>query len=102
MFQAATAPLQTGPVCPNVLVMAYRANTVIDMTPSGEFLPRPKRLPLTTRVGIAAALIAVAAAVAATAALFLWLASVLLPVALVAAAVAYGAFKLQLWRVRAG
>ena len=102
MFHPATRHLQARPVCTNVLIMAYRAHTVIDMTPSGEFLPRPKRLPLTTRVGIAAALIAVAAAVFATAALFLWLASVLLPVALIAAAVAYGAFKLQLWRVRAG
>ena len=102
MFHPATSALQRRPVCPNVNSMAYRAHTVIDMTPSGEFLPRPARLPLTARVGIAAALIAVAAAVAAAAAVFLWLASVLLPVALIAAAVAYGAFKLQLWRVRAG
>ena len=102
MFHRATSALQRRPVCPNVFSMAYRAHTVIDMTPSGEFLPRPARLPLATRVGIAAALIAVAATVAAAAAVFLWLASVLLPVALIAAAVAYCAFKLQVRRVRTG
>jgi len=102
MCHRGTSHLQGGPLCPNVHAMAYRAHTVIDMTPSGEFLPRPVRLPLAARVGIAAALVAVAATVAAAAALFLWLASVLLPVALIAAAVAYGAFKLQLRRVRAG
>jgi hypothetical protein len=83
--------------------MRYTTHPVIDMTPSGEFLPRrPVRLSIAARVGIAATLVALVAAVAAAAAIFLWLASILLPVALVAAAVAYGAFKLQLWRVRAG
>jgi hypothetical protein len=102
VFHSTAPALQRRPVCPNVLSMAFRAHQVIDMTPSGEFLPRSRRLPLTARVGIAAALIAVACAIAAAAAIFLWLASILLPVALIAAAVAYGAFKLQLWRVRAG
>jgi hypothetical protein len=83
--------------------MAYRTHAVIDMTPSGEFLPRAvPPLSWTARVGIVAALVAVGAAVLCAAAIFLWLASVLLPVALVAAAVAYGAFKLQLWRFKAG
>ena len=44
---------------------------------------------------------AIAFPVASAAAIFLWLASILLPVALIAGAVAYAAFKLQLWRIKA-
>lgn len=80
--------------------MVYRG-TIIDMTPSGEFLPRPTMLSWPARVGLVAALVALGAAAVSVAALFLWLASVLLPVALIAAGVAFLAFKLQLWRVRA-
>lgn len=82
--------------------MEYRTVRTIDMTPAGDLLPRPFALGWTGRLGIVAALVAVGATVAAAAALFLWLAALLLPVALVAGAVAYVAFRLQLWRVRAG
>jgi len=73
----------------------------IDMTTAGEILPRPVRLSWPARIGLAATVVALVAGVAAAAALFLWLASLLLPVALVAAAVAFAAFKLQIWQTRA-
>ena len=82
--------------------MQSRYTHTIEMTPAGDLLPRPWRLGWSGRIGIVAALIALGAAVVSAGALFLWLASVLLPVAIVAAAVAYLAFRLQLWRLRAG
>lgn len=75
--------------------MTYRIRQTIDMTPAGEFLPRPMAMSWVTRVGIAAALVALTAGVVAVAAVFLWVASILLPVAIAAAVVAYAAFKLQ-------
>jgi hypothetical protein len=80
--------------------MDFRYRHTIDLTPAGEFLPRQAPLPWTAKVGIVATLIAVAAGVVTVAALFLWIASVLLPVALVAGAIAYGAYRLQLRRIR--
>jgi hypothetical protein len=67
------------------------------LIPAGEFLPRQTALGLGLpgRVGIGAAVVAVLAAFAAAAALLLWLVSVLLPIALGAAIVAYCAFRLQ-------
>lgn len=70
----------------------------IDMTLAGEILPGPARPGWLARVFLGAAVLAVLAALVAMAALFLWLASLLLPVALVAGAVAYGAFRLQHWQ----
>ncbi len=80
--------------------MIYRYRHTIDLTPAGEFLPRQVALSWTAKVGIVATLIAVTAGVATIAALFLWIASVLLPVALVAGAIAYAAYRLQLRRIR--
>lgn len=81
--------------------MVYTYTQTIDMTPAGDVLPRPVRIGWTARIGLLAALVAMAALAASVAALFLWLASVLLPVALVAGLIAYVAFKLQLWRLQA-
>jgi hypothetical protein len=83
-------------------MMIYRYNQTIDLTPAGEFLPRPATLSWPARVGIVATLIAMAAGVAAVAAVFLWIASLLLPVALIAAAVAYMAYRLQRSRFGVG
>ncbi len=82
--------------------MVYRATNIIDMTPSGEFLPRGPRLSWPARIGIGAAVVAFVAVMVSAAALFLWLAAVMLPIAIVAGAIAYVAFKLQLWRPRHG
>jgi hypothetical protein len=76
--------------------MIYQYRQTIDLTPAGEFLPRQAALPWTAKVGIVATLIAVGAGIAAVAAVLLWIASLLLPVALVAGAVAYAAYRLQL------
>ncbi len=69
------------------------------MIPAGEFLPRGVsgrgRLGFAARLGIFATLVALLAASMAAAALLLWLVSVLLPVAILAALVAYAAFRIQ-------
>jgi uncharacterized membrane protein len=81
--------------------MQYRYTRTIEMTPAGDLLPRPWRLGWAGRVGVVALLVAIGAAVTSAAALFLWLASVLLPIAIIAAGIAYVAFRLQLWRLKA-
>ncbi len=65
------------------------------MTPGGDFVSPPSRPTWQLRLGVGAAVVAVVAGALTVAAVFLWLASVLLPVALVAAAVAYVVFRLQ-------
>ncbi len=85
--------------------MRERVPQTIDMTPAGEFVQtgaRPSLLPNNwpLRIGIAAAIIATLAGAVTLAALFLWIASLLLPVAFIAGIVAYGAFRYQRWRSR--
>jgi predicted branched-subunit amino acid permease len=81
--------------------MRYHFGPVIDMTPAGDILPRSTTgLSWSARIAIGATLVAVLAGFVAAAALFLWIASLLLPVALVAGAVAYAAFRLQSGRGR--
>ncbi len=75
--------------------MRERVPQTIDMTPSGEFVAAPTRSLWPLRIGVGAALVAAVAGVLAVAALFLWIASLLLPIALIAGAVAYVAFRLQ-------
>jgi len=89
--------------------MTDRAPRTIDMTTDGEFVvpeAQPGRPGNTSgslwalRLGIGAALVAALAGVLAIAAVFLWVASVMIPVALVAGVVAYAAFRFQAWRLR--
>ncbi len=61
---------------------------------------RPPRPPLLTRIFIWAAVIAVIAGGLALAAFALWLALLLVPVALIAGVIAWLAFRFQLWRAR--
>ena len=72
------------------------------MTPDGLFRapPRPARPPIAMRVGVAALVIAVLAGVLSTAAMVFWIALTLIPVAVAAGAVAWLAFKFQVWRMR--
>jgi hypothetical protein len=70
---------------------------VLDMTAEGAFR-EPPPTPLAdqlVRVGVVAAVVVGAAAVAALA---LWLALTLIPIALAAGAVAYLAYRWQVWR----
>jgi fatty acid desaturase len=69
----------------------------LDMLPDGTFR-QPARPPVATRVFFWAVLIASVAGALALAAFALWIAVIILPVALGAAAVAWLAFRFQLWR----
>ena len=74
------------------------------MTPDGRFRtpPASSGLPLTTKVGAAAVLVAVVTGALGIAALLLWAAVLLIPVALAAGVLAWLAFRFQLWRARGG
>ena len=85
--------------------MRPRVPQTIDMTPAGDFVgaSRPNvssnsLWPL--KLGLAAAALAAVAGVIAVGAVVLWIAMMLLPVALMAGLVAYAAFKFQVWRNR--
>ena len=73
------------------------SDTTIDMTADGRFVERP-RPTLTARIFRAAIVIATLAAGFALAALALWFALMLIPIALAAGAIAWAAWRWQLWR----
>jgi predicted lysophospholipase L1 biosynthesis ABC-type transport system permease subunit len=79
-------------------VSRLRVGPQIDMTPQGEFLepPKPGIAEKLLRYGV---IVAVLAGLAAMAALALWLALALIPVAIVAAAIAYAAFRWRMWKL---
>lgn len=80
--------------------MKDRPPVTIDMTPDGGFRPAPAHIPAwQLRLGVGAAVIAVAAAAVVAAAVFLWLATILIPVAIVAGLVAYAMFRIQTARI---
>src|ERR1700712_5958186 len=101
--------------------MENRKKLIIDMTPEGEFLDAPKpfgegfkpqsgarfsqnfgnaNVPLAARIGRTAIIVAVMAGLLCFAALALWFALALIPVILAASAVAWVAYRIQLWRMR--
>lgn len=69
------------------------------MLPDGSFR-QPARPPILTRIVIWAAVIAVIAGGLAAAAFALWIALILLPVALIAGVIAWATFRFQLWRAQ--
>jgi hypothetical protein len=69
----------------------------LDMTVEGNFRS-PPRVPLLNRILIWAVIIAVIAGALSLAALALWVALLILPVALGAAVVAWGIWRYQIWR----
>ena len=71
----------------------------LDMLPDGNFR-QPQRPPIMTRIFLWAVVIAVMAGGLAAAAFALWIALLLVPVALAAAVIAWLAFRFQLWRGR--
>ena len=77
-----------------------RIPPVIDMAPDGTFRTKPPgmRAPLSFKLLLGATIVAVLAGAAAVAALALWIAALLLPVAVIAVAVAWGAYKYRTWR----
>lgn len=69
----------------------------IDMTPDGRFVTPPPT-PIASRLFRYAVVLAVVAGAAAIAALALWVALLLIPIALAAALIAYAAFRWRMWR----
>jgi hypothetical protein len=82
--------------------MNTRQRPEIDMTPEGAFVdpPRPLRPPILSRVMLWAIIVAVLAGALSIAAFALWLALLILPVAVGAAVVAYAVFRFQAWRAQ--
>ena len=79
--------------------MSDRHPPELDMLPDGTFR-RPARPPMVTRVFLWASVVAVIAAGLAIAAFVLWIALILIPVALLAGVIAWLAFRFQLWRAQ--
>jgi hypothetical protein len=79
--------------------MQNRPPPELDMNPDGSFRT-PPRPPLTVRVGAIALVIAVLTGALAVAVLVFWFALALIPVAIVAAVIAWVAFRIQMWRIR--
>jgi fatty acid desaturase len=76
--------------------MSDRVPPDLDLLPDGSF--RPRRPPIAVRVFRWAVVIALVAISLGLAAFALWLALVLIPVAIVAGLIAWLAFRYQLWR----
>ncbi len=71
----------------------------LDMTLEGEFVT-PPRAPVVSRIMLWAIIIAVIAGGLSLAALALWVALIILPVALGAAVIAWGMFRYRMWRAQ--
>ncbi len=69
----------------------------LEMTLEGEFVSPPTP-PVSTRIMFWAIVVAVIAGAVTFAAAALWVALTILPIALGAAAIAYGLFRYRLWR----
>ena len=82
--------------------MNTRQPPLLDMTPQGEFRAPAFRLSWPMRIGLVALGVSFVAGVVASFALLIYLALILIPVALAAGVVAYVAIRLQLWRSRGG
>lgn len=82
-------------------MVEYRRQITLDLTPDGQFVRRT-RLPIVTRIAIAAVLVAMIAGGLAFGALVIGLAITLLPIAAIALVVAYVAFRVEVWRRRPG
>jgi len=81
-----------------VHINQFRSGPQLDMTPDGQFLEPPRESPAEklVRYGV---VVAVIAGLVAVAALALWLAVLLIPVMIIAAAVAYGAVRWRMWKL---
>jgi hypothetical protein len=82
-----------------MLVMAFDPRLQLDMTPDGRFRT-PPRMPISTRIIAGAVVLAVLAGAVAFAAFALWIALMLIPVAIAAGLVAFVTIKFRLWQAR--
>ena len=72
---------------------------LLEMTPDGRFY-EPSRTPLIGRIGRVAFVVAVLCGILASIALTIYIALLLIPIALGAGLIAYAAFRYQMWRAR--
>jgi hypothetical protein len=79
--------------------MDQRRPPELDMTINGEFVS-PPRAPISSRIFMWAIVIAVVAGALSFAALALWVALLILPVAVGAAVVAWAIFRYRVWRMQ--
>jgi hypothetical protein len=79
--------------------MSDRFPPELEMRADGSFTV-PPRPPILTRIFIWAVVISVIAGGLAAAAFALWIALILVPVALLAGVIAWLAFRFQIWRAR--
>jgi hypothetical protein len=79
--------------------MNRRPPPELDMTVDGEFVSPPK-VPISSRILLWAIVIAIVAGALSLAALALWVALLILPVALGAAGVAWVVFRYRVWRAQ--
>ena len=83
-----------------------RPPPIIDMTPDGAFRAAPgpaapfATVPMAVKVGVVAAAVGVLGLAFTVAALALWVVSMILPVVVIAGAVAWGALKYRRWQLR--
>jgi membrane protein implicated in regulation of membrane protease activity len=74
--------------------------TELNMTLEGEFVS-PPTAPISSRILMWAIIVAVMAGAIALAAFALWIALLILPVAIGAAVLAWGAYRYRMWREQA-
>jgi hypothetical protein len=79
--------------------MHQRRPPELDMTVDGEFVS-PPRPPLSSRILLGAIVVAAVAAALCLAAFALWIALLILPVAVGAAIVAWAMFRYRVWRAQ--
>lgn len=84
---------------PNIFRHPRLGGPTLDMTPEGEFRTPPPT-PWATKLLRYAIVVAVLAGLFAVAALVLWAALIMIPIAIGAALVAYGAFRWRMWQTR--
>jgi hypothetical protein len=83
----------------HILGMNQRRPPELDMTIDGEFVSPPTP-PVATRILMWAVIVAVIAGALSLAAFALWLALLILPVALGAAVIAWAMFRYRVWRAQ--
>jgi uncharacterized protein (DUF2062 family) len=83
-----------------IIIREARDDRTIDMNPDGSF-SAPPATPIADRILRVAAITTALAMMLAVGLLALWAALIAIPVALAAAAVAYGAWRWRMWRGRA-
>jgi predicted RND superfamily exporter protein len=78
-----------------------REPPIIDMRPDGTFQEPPRRpaVPLQAKLMLGAVIVTAVGVSIAVAAVAIWVVSMLLPVIVLSAAVAYGLYKFQRWQL---